>query len=240
MHRLRANTVGLPNFIPHSTERQTGCERGFHSGMLKLYDVKSYKELKAMVHRDSPDIDMATYTFLFSRDSKQIYAGNGDGTISVWDVASGKEIRNWQAHPSIVFKLVPSADYRRLVSFGEALVKVWDTSTWREITTLSIPRTAEDSYVSASALAISHNAKLIAASYVELDSKRTTYLAINTIVWNAKTREKLFTLSGHKFDVNGLIFTRDDRYLLTGSVDQTIKFWDMRTGQLTRTITLTN
>ena len=209
-----------------------------NDGMLKLWDVKTSKELKSMVHRDSPDIDMATYSFLFSRDGKQIYAANGDGTISMWDVASGKEIRNWQAHPSIVFKLVLSPDYRHLVSFGEVLVKVWDTSTWREITRLSIPRTAGDSYVSAGALAISHNGKLIAASYVELDSKRTTYLAVKTIIWNAKTGERLFTLSGHKFDINGLIFTPDDRYLLSGSVDRTIKFWDMHDGQLTRTITI--
>jgi len=208
-----------------------------NDGMLKLWDVKSYKELKSMVHRDSPSIDMATYSFVFSRDGKQIYAGNGDGTISVWDVASGKEIRNWQAHPNMALKLVLSPDYRHLVSLGDPMVTVWDTSTWREIKTLSIPRTAGSSYTS-SDLAISHNGKLIAASYIELDSKRTTYLAINTIVWNAKTGDKLFTLSGHKFDIDGLIFTPDDRYLLTGSIDHTIKFWDMRNGQLTRTITL--
>ena len=209
-----------------------------NDGMLKLYDAKSYKELKSMVHRDSPDIDMATYSFLFSRDGKQIYAGNGDGTISVWDIASGKEIRSWQAHPTIALKLVISPDYRHLVSLGDPMVKIWDTKTWRELATLSIPRTAETSNFSASALAISHNGRLIAASYVELDSKRTTYLAVNTIVWNAKTGEKLFTLSGHKFDINGLIFTPDDRHLLTGSIDATIKFWDMRDGQLTRTITI--
>lgn len=208
-----------------------------NDGMLKLWDVKTNKELKSLVHRDSPKIDMATYAFIFSRDGKQIYAGNGDGTISVWDVASGKEIRNWQAHPNITLKLAISPDYRRLVSLGDALVKVWDTSTWKEIATLSIPRAAESIY-EASALAISHNGKLIAASYVELDSKRTAYLAVNTIVWNAKTGEKLFTLSGHKFDINGLIFTPDDRYLLSGSVDTTIKFWDMHNGQLTRTITI--
>jgi WD40 repeat protein len=38
--------------------------------------------------------------------------------------------------------------------------------------------------------------------------------------------------------INRLIFTRDDRYLLTGSADTTIKFWDMQNGQLTRTITI--
>lgn len=63
---------------------------------------------------------------------------------------------------------------------------------------------------------------------------------MQTVVWKVKTGEKLFTLEGHKFDVNGLIFTSDDRFLLTGGVDATIKFWDMKTGQTTRTITLAN
>ena len=58
-------------------------------------------------------------------------------------------------------------------------------------------------------------------------------------IWNVQTGEKLFTIAGHKFDVDGLIFTRDDRFLLTGSVDATIKFWDMKTGQLSRTISMT-
>ena len=208
-----------------------------NDGMLKLWDVKTNQELKSMVHRDSPNIDMATYSFVFSRDGKQIYAGNGDGTISVWDVATGKEIRNWQAHSTLTFNLVISPDYRHLVSLGDAFVKIWNTKTWKEIATLPIPRTASSSYTS-SALAISHNGRLIAASYVELDAKHTTYLAVNTIVWNAKTGAKLYSLTGHKFDIDGLSFTPDDRYLLTGSVDTTIKFWDMRNGQLARTITI--
>ncbi len=208
-----------------------------NDGMLKLWDVKTGKELKSLVHRDSPDIDMATYDFVFSRDSKQIYAGNGDGTISVWDVATGKEVRNWKAHENMVFKLTLSSDQRRLISFGDMVVRTWDTTNWRELQALSMPKTP-GAHSFSSMVAISHDGKLIAGSYAELDPKQNTYIGVNTVVWNAKTGEKLFTLAGHTFDVNGLVFTRDNRFLLTGSVDRTIKFWDMQTGQTTRTITL--
>jgi WD40 repeat protein len=61
---------------------------------------------------------------------------------------------------------------------------------------------------------------------------------VQALVWNVKTGDKLFTIEGHKWDIDGLVFTRDDHFLLTGSVDTTIKFWDLKTGQEARTISL--
>jgi len=87
-------------------------------------------------------------------------------------------------------------------------------------------------------LAFSHDGKLIAASDIGLDPKENSYVYVQAMVWNVKSGEKLFTIEGHKWDIDGLVFTRDDRFLLTGSVDTTIKFWDMKTGQEARTISL--
>ena len=166
-----------------------------NDGMLKLWDVKTGTELKSLVHRNSADIDMATYSFVFSRDGKRIYAGNGDGTISEWDVASGKEIRVWKAHEYTTFKLMFSPDYRLLASFGDSVVKLWDTSTWRELRSLSMPRTAGVSAYSGS-LAFSNNGKLIAASNVGLDPKQNTYMYIQAMVWNVNSGEKLLHTRG--------------------------------------------
>jgi WD40 repeat protein len=207
-----------------------------NDGMLKLWEVKTGAELKSLVHINSADIDMATYSFVFSRDGKKIYAGNGDGTISEWDVATGKELRFWKAHEYTAFRLLFSPDYRLLASFGDSVVKLWDTSTWREVRSLTMPRTTGASPRS-STIAFSHDGKLIAASDIGLDPKNN-YVYVQAIVWNVKTGEKLFTIAGHKFDIDGLVFTRDDRFLLTGGVDATIKFWDMKTGREARTIIL--
>ena len=208
-----------------------------NDGMLKLWDVKTGTELKSLIHKNSADIDMATYAFVFSRDGKKIYAANGDGTISEWDVASGQELRSWNAHPVSALKLMFTPDYKLLVSFGDSVVKFWDTATGREVRTLPLPQ-IDGVRVISSELAFSHNGKLIAASEVGVDTKQNSYAYIRALVWNVKTGEKLFTIEGHKFDINGLVFTRDDRFLLTGSVDRTIAFWDMKTGKKVRTIQL--
>lgn len=208
-----------------------------NDGMLKIWDLKTGVELKSLVHRDSVDIDMSTSSFVFSPDSKKLYAANGDGTLSEWDVKSGKEIRSWKAHEDFAYKLMFSPDHKLLASFGDSVVKLWDTSTLREVKALSMPH-APGIRTVPSALSFSRNGQLIAASHVGVDQKQNSYAYIRAMVWNVKTGEQLFTLEEQKFDINGLVFTRDNRFLLTGSVDTTIVFWDMKTGQKTRTLTL--
>jgi WD40 repeat protein len=208
-----------------------------NDGMLKLWDVKTGKELKSLVHINSADIDMSVYSFVFSRDGKRIYAANGDGTISEWNVDSRKETRVWKAHDSFTFRLSFNPDFRLLASLADSVVKLWDTSTWREVRSLSMTRTPGVA-IHASTIAFSHDGRLIAASDIGLDPKQNSYVYVQTLVWNVMTGERLFTLEGHKFDINALVFTHDDRFLITGSVDTTIKFWDMNSGQLARTITV--
>jgi len=208
-----------------------------NDGMIKLWNVRTGAELQSLVHINSADLDMSVYSVAFSRDGNKIYGGNGDGTISEWDVTSGKEARVWKAHENSAFKLLFSPNYRLLASLGDGVVKLWDTSTWREVRSFSMTRMAGVTTRSSS-IAFSHDGKLLVASDIGLDPKQNTYLYIQAIVWNAKTGAKLFTLEGHKFDIDALVFTRDDRFLLTGSVDTTIKFWDMKTGREARTFNL--
>jgi WD40 repeat protein len=208
-----------------------------NDGMLKLWDVKTGKELKSLVHINSADIDMSVYSLAFGRDGKKIYAGNGDGTISEWDLAAGKETRVWKAHDPANLKLVFSPDYSLLASYGDGLVKLWDTSSWREVRSMSTVR-APAAFNYNSMIAFSHDGQMIAASGIGLDQKQTSYVYVQTLVWRVETGDKLFTIEGHKFDVDGLMFTRDNRFLMTGSVDTTIKFWDMRTGLLSKTVTI--
>ena len=210
-----------------------------NDGMLKLWDVKTGRELKSLVHTDSPDVDASIYSVAFSRDGKSIYAGNGDGTISRWDVAAGRETKVWKAHGDNVNTLTFSRDYRLLASGGniaEPFVKLWDTATWREVRTLGEKKT-EGLIEQLKPIAFSPDGKLIAAAVAGLDPQLRQYVYVRTYLWDVETGGKLFTLGGHKFDVDALVFTPDNRLLITGSVDGTIKFWDTRTGAEARTLT---
>lgn len=49
-------------------------------------------------------------------------------------------------------------------------------------------------------------------------------------VWRAMNGEKIYCVE-HQNDVNDAIFTRDGKYLITASTDQTVRFWDAANGQ---------
>lgn len=210
-----------------------------NDGMIKIWDVKTGKELHSFIHINSKDIDMSVYSILFDRTGKKIYGANGDGTISEWDIAKQKETHVWKAYDDHAYRLQFNHDYSLLASIGyDMKVKLWDTSDWHEVRSLSLARPAVAVNFPSQAIAFSHNGKLIAASSIGLDQKETTYEYVQAVVWNLADGKQLWTIEGHKFDINGLTFTPDDNLLLTGSVDTTIKFWDMKTGQETRAITI--
>lgn len=48
-------------------------------------------------------------------------------------------------------------------------------------------------------------------------------------VWNESTGAQLYCVQ-HENDVNAAIFTLDGNYLITGSADKTVQFWDAKTG----------
>jgi WD40 repeat protein len=209
-----------------------------NDGMLKLWDVETGKELKSLVHSDSPDVDISIYSVIFNRDGKKIYTGNGDGTISEWDAETGKETNFWKAHKDTIIALDFSPDYRQLASDGynEANVKLWDTVTRHEIHAFGgkkIEGLLEQSHV----VAFSPNGELLASSVTGFDEKQGQYVFVRTYVWNVKTGENLFTFEGQKFDVGGLVFTPDNRFLISGSADTTIKIYDLKTGKEARTLT---
>ena len=208
-----------------------------NDGMIKLWDPKIGNELQSFVHINSADIDMSVYSIAFDRTGKKIYGANGDGTISEWDIAKRKETRVWKAHDGNAYKLQFNRDYSLLASSGfDAKVKLWDTSDWHEVRSMSMARASVASNIPSTGLAFSLDGKLIAAGDSGFDQNRTSYVYVQAVVWKVENGEKLWTIEGHKFDINGLVFTNDNRFLLTGSVDRKIKVWDMKTGHETRTI----
>ena len=165
----------------------------------------------------------------FSPDSKRLASASKDGTVRVWDAATGQEILTLKGHTGFVTGVCFSPDGKRLASASGAFywgndpagrgqpseVKVWDAATGREALTIKVHTGGT------SGVAFSPDGKRLASAS-----------AIRTVtVWDAATGQEVLTLGGHagKF-INGVAFSPDGSRLACAS-GPTVKVWDAQTGQ---------
>ncbi|MEN6468147.1 MAG: hypothetical protein ABFD45_04250, partial [Smithella sp.] len=74
----------------------------------------------------------------FSPDGKYAISGGSDGTVRIWDIASGAELRHLEAHTGSggTFFVSYSRDGKYFLSGGaDGLLKLWDAASAMEIRT---------------------------------------------------------------------------------------------------------
>jgi WD40 repeat protein len=101
----------------------------------RLFEVETGLEL-----RKGPVDKTAWQVTALGPTAGHIIASAGDdGTIHLWDGASGRELAHWQAHDSRVTALAFNPEGSLLVSGGDGTVKLWDLPYIRkELATLGL------------------------------------------------------------------------------------------------------
>ena len=150
--------------------------------------------------------DGGNYTVTFSSDGRTLASGSVNGTVKLWDVASGREFRTFSGSP---FSVAFSPDARILASSGSTLddhtVKLWDLPSGRELHTLS-----------------GHSDRVYSVAF-SADGHTLASGSFRSIkLWDVDSGQELRTFSGDFGAVNSLAFSPDGRILggRTNSVGQ--------------------
>ncbi|MBD2464610.1 WD40 repeat domain-containing protein [Oscillatoria sp. FACHB-1407] len=172
-------------------------------------------------------------TVVFSPDGQVLASAGGDKTIRFWNVATGTLIREIESEQWIT-SLAFSPDGTRLISSGLGRrVEVWNWQQGRQLESFG-------SYSSPIyAIALSPDGQAIAFSPNSVSpGAATSSNAVtdrNTIhLLNLEGEAVIEPLAGHTDYIRTLTFSPSGRFLLSGSWDNTIKLWDLQTGQLFR------
>jgi len=108
--------------------------RGTNYG-LSVWDVAKAKRIHDLA---VPGDGRTVHATAFSPDGKHGLTGGAQGTVRLWDLAGGKEIRKFTGHKSDVIAVAMSPDAKQvLTSSFDRTARLWDAATGAQVHTLA-------------------------------------------------------------------------------------------------------
>ncbi len=149
----------------------------------------------------------------WSTDSTKLYTGSADKTVSCWDVESCKRIKKFTGHSSFVNSVFPTRRGQELIVSGsdDNTAKIWDMRQRDPVHNI------ENKY------------QVTAVTFNEPGDRVFLGGLDNQIkVWDIRKGDVDYVLYGHTDTITSLALSPEGSYLLSNSMDLTIRCWDVK------------
>ncbi len=193
------------------------------NGILQLFDLASGKETRRFVGHlavrfSYGGIGLEGAAF-FTSDARTLVTLGGDGSVILWDVQSGKKMRQLDGGSWMVWGLSPNG--KLLTASNQVSVKILrliDVATCKEVRQLSHPADVRGA-------AFSPDGKTLAVAFSGVEQGIPGPGKIT--LWQVESGKELGTLTGHQGTVPALAFSPDGKVLASGGIDRMLCLWDV-------------
>uniref|UniRef100_A0A7S1SP09 Anaphase-promoting complex subunit 4 WD40 domain-containing protein n=1 Tax=Tetraselmis chuii TaxID=63592 RepID=A0A7S1SP09_9CHLO len=146
-------------------------------------------------------------------DGERLLTASPDKSVRAWDAQTGLQVKKMSEHENFVNSCCPLKRGPPLLVTGsdDGTAKLWDLRVKRSV------RTFNENYQVLS-VAFSDGGDAIYAAGIENIIK----------VWDLRKEEVVMSLKGHSDTVTGMRLSPDGTHLLSNSMDNTLRIWDMR------------
>jgi hypothetical protein len=163
-------------------------------------------ELRTLKGHTAPEGGRAVVgSVAFSPDGSRLASASTDGTIKVWDTASGQEVRTLKGHTGEVWSVAFNPDGSRLASASwDKTIKIWDLAKVNE------PRTLNGHTGPVDSVAFSPDGSRVASAGFDRTIR----------IWDLARGNEPRTLGRHTGRVYSVAFSADGSRLASASGDK--------------------
>jgi WD40 repeat protein len=197
----------------------------------------------------------------FSPGDRSLAMAMEDGTIKLWDLATGNVQATLSGHRGMAWTAAFSGDGARLVTAGDDnSARVWDLATGKTLHTLQAPAAVRAALFDRDAKLVftgdrqgnilvwdtvsgeqvrswQHPGAVFGLALAP-DGKTVASAGTDRVVrlWDVSTGQERLALNGHTGPLYSLAYRPDGKMLASAGWDRTIRLWDPGTGELLRVL----
>ncbi|MBI1916734.1 MAG: WD40 repeat domain-containing protein [Planctomycetes bacterium] len=230
---LRQHGPAGPSRLAYAPDGKTLASAG-QDLVVRLWDTATGKELRQF---HGPKVWIACLAI--SPDGRLLAAADSRETerihkVHLWDLATGTEMAQLERE-SVIESIAFSLDGRVLASAGRGpWIELWEVQSGKRIRKMEWLESKREWHMTQGGtpqLAFSNDGRLLASGGA---GKRNEDYSIR--VWNSITGQQVYRFEGHPTSVSQLVFSPDDKTLVSGGTDSTIVLWDVAVRQPKREI----